>query len=250
MQNRTRTSSERRARLASAIRSGGVLGATLLVVGSGCSGEAPLSGEGATSAEPTGKLTQHFDSSPSTTAKKGHVMITEKAIELLKARGMLPEQLKSAENQALVVYGNNFADNTGVGWPKPNTADTLPTVPVKNHMSGLIPANGTAVFGSTADSFKFTATNAQWADPTVTVTGRASIAWAPGKVDLVNDPEGNHVSDSLRLVGSTTIDTDVFWEGLASGLSCVGSIFGASDCKWVEPDPFPSITCTTTRTET
>lgn len=228
----------RSARLRSATQKQGLLCATMLAIGTGCSGDvSSLPGDGSGVEESVGESTQHFDPSPSTGAQKGHVLITLKAIEMLKARDMLPEQLQSAESQALVVYGNNFGDNTGVGWPKPNTAGNLPTVPVKNHMTSLIPRNGVAAFASTADSFQFDAENSKWDDPTVTTTGRATIAWIPGKIDLLHDPEGNHISDSMRLTGSTTIDTDVFWEGLASGLSCIGSVFGVSDCKWVEPDP-------------
>jgi hypothetical protein len=231
-------SSGHQSRLAPKIRNGGLVCTIALALGAGCSGDASsLSGVDATSEEQLGEVTQHFDPSPSPAAKKGHVMITMKALELLTARNMLPEQLKSAEAQALIVYGNNFSDSTGAGWPKPATAGNLPKDPVKNHMTSLIPTGGTAVFGSTADSFTFEATNSRWEDPDVTVTGRASIEWVPGTIDPAKDPEGNHLSASMRLLGSTTIDTDVFWEGLASGLSCVGSAFGASDCKWVEPDP-------------
>jgi hypothetical protein len=52
----------------------------------------------------------------------GHVRVTMKAFEFLRARGLLPPELESPDNQRLVLYGNDFADHPWNGRPEsPNT---------------------------------------------------------------------------------------------------------------------------------
>jgi hypothetical protein len=204
----------------------------MLVLGSGC---ASTPGDGEPSEPAVGTETDAFNPSSDPASGNGHVQITMKAIKLLEARGMLPDILKSAENRALVIYGNNFADRSSSGWPN----GSKPTAPMLNRMSARVPDNANFVYKTSQGSFQFDAklTSFPWDDPTVTTTATATIAWVPGKVDPTHDPQGDFLSDSLRLLGNINVDTDVIADVPLSGLSCVGAVFGASECQWVEPDP-------------
>ncbi|HET9954663.1 MAG TPA: hypothetical protein VFQ61_09165, partial [Polyangiaceae bacterium] len=232
-----RGSVRRRVACVSTTRGNGLLCAAMLALGSGCSGDvSSMSGNDDTE-EPVEEVIQHFDPSPSPEAKKGHVMITLKALQLLRDRGMLPPQLDTPEAEALLVYGNNFGDNTGVGWPNVSERGNVPRTPVKNHMSQLIPRDGAAPFALTSDSFKFDVELDWWDDPTVTTTASASLAWYPGAVDPLNDSEGNHVSDSARLIGSTIVDADLALDFIPSAVDCVASLFADPYCHSLEPKP-------------
>src|SRR5450432_1162383 len=95
----------------------GALLSTVALCALGCSSGAP--------SEPLGSVEQAFNPAPEPNAVKGHVLITEKAIEILKARGLLPPLLDdrvtsdAAKNIALIVYGNNCADHPDEAWPNP-----------------------------------------------------------------------------------------------------------------------------------
>jgi hypothetical protein len=210
-------------------------------------------------AEPVDSATEAFDPSPDPAAAKGHALITMKALKLLEARGMLPDPLKSAANQALIVYGNNFGDRTSSGWPN----GSKPTQPITNRMSasvkrpsatalaaanltgpllgafGQCPVSPYLTYKQSCDSFQFDAklTTFPYDDPTVTVGGKATIAWIPGKVDPTGDPNGDFLSDSMRLLGTIVVDADVILDGAVSALSCLGEAIGQSECQWVEPAP-------------
>jgi hypothetical protein len=207
-----------------------LLGAIAAAVGvSGC-GDAEV-----TEGEELGTVSQAFDPSPQPSSPHGHVQITMRALKLLEARGMLPDALKGAANQALIVYGNNFGDRTSSGWPNGGA----PTQPILNRMSARVSGTQPLVYKTASGSFQFDAelNDFPWDDPTITTSATATIGWYPGKTDPVGDPNGDFLSTSMRLNGTIKVETDVILDGLWTGAKCVGWVaVGAGECKSVQPD--------------
>jgi hypothetical protein len=211
------------------------IGAVAAALGGAACGDAGFE-EGEASDPELGTVEQAFDPSPDPNSPHGHVQITMKALKLLEARGMLPDALKGAANQALIVYGNNFADRTSSGWPNGGK----PTQPMMNRMSARVPDNQTFVYKSALGSFQFEARldDFPYEDPDIKTTANATIGWVPGKVDPLKDPNGDFLSASMRLNGSITVETDVWLDGLWSGAKCIGFFAaGVGECENVQPDP-------------
>jgi hypothetical protein len=209
------------------------IGAVASVLSGAACGDAGFA-DGEPSDPALGTVEQAFDPSPDPSSPHGHVRITMKALKLLEARGMLPDSLKSAANQALIVYGNNFADRTSSGWPNGGR----PTQPMLNGMSARVPDNQPLVMKAVSDSFEFEAelNDFPYEDPDVKVTGSATLGWFPGKVDPVKDSNGDFLSDSMKLVGNIKVETDVSLDLLWSGATCViEGVSGYGDCRNVEP---------------
>lgn len=207
------------------------IGAVAAVLGGTACGDMNM--EEASDPEVVGTVEQAFDPSPDPASPHGHVRITMKALKILEDRGMLPDALKGAANQALIVYGNNFADRTSSGWPNGGK----PTQPMLNRMSARVPDNQPLVYKAASGSFEFDAAFDGYDDPTVTTTASATIGWFPGKVDPVGDSNGDFLSDSMRLKGFLEVDADLAADGLLSGAVCLGSVVGLTECEWLEPDP-------------
>jgi hypothetical protein len=127
------------------------------------------------------------------------VLITEKAIALLAARGLLPPLLADVRNQALVIYGNNFADNIDSGWPQPDAPNQALTSEVRNAMSSRIPQGGATVSSTGVNvSFDF---SASWhgipVEPEALIQPSTQIRWLPH--------DDKHASASLRYMTDVQI---------------------------------------------
>src|SRR2546430_12412655 len=69
--------------------------------------------------ESVGTQEQAFNAGPAPTGQlRGHEEITKKAILYLAQHNLLPAPLMTAANQALVIYGDNFADHPWLGRPE------------------------------------------------------------------------------------------------------------------------------------
>lgn len=176
----------------------GCLGAMVVTcVVTGCS--APAGSASEEGAESVGTSSEAFNPSPSPSAAKGHVLITQKALQILKDRKLLPALLADAKNQALIIYGNNFADKSDVGWPNPDSPNAALTTEMRNAMSSRIPAEGLPVTSTQAlVSFDFSA-EALGIDvePNALITPKVSIQWMP--------PDTKHASASLRYMTDVKI---------------------------------------------
>src|SRR5579859_4896243 len=98
-------------------------------------------------AESVATQEQPFNTGPAPAGQiRGHEEITKKAILYLAQRNLLPAPLMTAANQALLIYGDDFADHPWFGRPEsPNTA-------VPNRMTSLHPRRGASTARRTATS--------------------------------------------------------------------------------------------------
>jgi hypothetical protein len=184
---------------------------TLLLGLSGASCMMAGGGDGSGQAEPNAVASeeQPFNSGPETTASpiKGHDEITKKAMLYLAQHNLLPSTLFSAANQALVVYGDDFADHPWMGRPEaPTTA--VPTV--------MTSARGT--FSSGSGNFQFDIPVDYWDEPTETTTAKTRLNWLPGGKDW--QPAGSvdpfMVNTTLHYQTDLEVYVDVFWDSVTT----------------------------------
>jgi hypothetical protein len=160
---------------------------------------------------------QPFNSGPETTANplKGHDEITKKAMLYLAQHNLLPATLFNAANQALVIYGDDFADHPWMGRPE------APTTAVPTVMS-----NATGIFSGGKGSFQFDIPVDDWDNPTVTTTAQTRALWLPAGKDWQN-PSGQHPEAVDPFMVNTAlhyqIDLDVYVDVF---LDSVTTLFG------------------------
>jgi hypothetical protein len=157
------------------------LGWTCLVVSCAVGCGAPTPSDPA-EGEEVGTETEAFNPSPVSNAPKGHVRITNKAIEVLKSRNLLPAMLnadidpQASRNIAMLHYGNNFADHPDVGWPRLNEPTQAPNQPVPNFMTPRMQANGGLPVKNTVDGYVIP-TGISGAHVDVYVDGFGIMSW-------------------------------------------------------------------------
>jgi Ricin-type beta-trefoil lectin domain len=178
---------------------------TVALFALGCSSGAP--------SEPLGSVQQDFNPAPEPNAVKGHVLITQKAIEILKARGLLPPLLDdsvtsdAAKNIALLVYGNNFADHPDEAWPNLGNPNVAPSLSVPNAMTAQIPAGETLPYAAAQASFNFGTTANVHDVPTlvhVDVDSFANIDWTQN-LNAESPSAGLRLSLTVGVVGTSAI---------------------------------------------
>lgn len=151
-----------------------------------------------TPSESVGRVDQQFNTGPAPVGQvRGHEEITKKALFYLAQRNLLPAPLLNPANQALVIYGDDFADHPWLGRPE------SPNTPVPNRMTAWTPSGG-RVFSQANGNFQFDIDVSFWDDPTVTTTAHSAVNWLPG------NPSANQPNTALHYQNTLSVNVDVF----------------------------------------
>jgi hypothetical protein len=167
-------------------------------------------GAAADSGESVGTKQQEFNAGPAPAGQlRGHEEITKKAILYLAQRNLLPQPLMTAANQALLIYGDDFADHPWLGRPE------SPNTPVPNRMTTWTPSGG-RIYSQANGDFQFDISLPNWDDPTVTVTAHSAVNWLPG------NPSASQPNTALHYQNNLSINVDVFLSTLLNFFTDTG----------------------------